>query len=64
MGTRRGKGGMKIDWESPSIKTSKASKSQLSKLNDGRGQEITGVTLPSTGQLKCADKYTDCEIIE
>mmetsp|Transcript_21517 Transcript_21517/g.31857 ORF Transcript_21517/g.31857 Transcript_21517/m.31857 type:complete len:194 (+) Transcript_21517:56-637(+) len=50
MGTRRGKGGMKITDGSSKKLTSE--KSKISSLNNGRGQEITGVTLPAEGNVK------------
>jgi hypothetical protein len=49
MGTRRGKGGMKIDAASSS-KSINSPKSQIASLNNGRGQEITGVSLPAPGE--------------
>jgi flagellar biosynthesis component FlhA len=52
MGTRRGKGGMKIDVSSSSSKSTKSAKSQIASLNNGRGQEITGVSLPAPGKLE------------
>jgi len=51
MGTRRGKGGMKITDGSSKKLTSE--KSKISSLNNGRGQEITGVTLPAEGEFRC-----------
>lgn len=51
MGTRRGKGGMKIDVASSS-KSINSPKSQIASLNNGRGQEITGVSLPAPGNIK------------
>jgi nitrite reductase/ring-hydroxylating ferredoxin subunit len=49
MGSRRGKGGMKIT-DGPSSKGK--IKNQTNALNNGRGQEITGVTMPALGNMK------------
>lgn len=53
MGSRRGKGGLKksLDPASSGDKFAK-SKSPMNALNNGRGQEITGVTLPAEGTIK------------
>ena len=51
MGSRRGKGGMKIDGGSSKNKF-KSEASKISRLNDGKGQEITGVTMPAEGNVK------------
>jgi len=47
MGARRGKGMLRKGLED-SPKTTKSS--SVSSLNQGRGQEITGVTLPAEGK--------------
>ena len=47
MGARRGKGGLKQNLEDAKTFSSKGVKA----LNGGRGQEITGVTLPAEGAL-------------
>ncbi len=50
MGARRGKGKLKSGLDDTSSKKSISKKSQVStSLNQGKGQEITGVTLPSPG---------------
>mmetsp|Transcript_3129 Transcript_3129/g.4573 ORF Transcript_3129/g.4573 Transcript_3129/m.4573 type:complete len:164 (+) Transcript_3129:1033-1524(+) len=48
MGARRGKGNLKNTINDVGSSASQNSKS----MNAGKGQEITGVTLPSKGQLK------------
>lgn len=51
MGARRGKGrGMNID--GVSSKTPKTEKQKVAALNNGRGQEITGVTMPAENKVK------------
>lgn len=45
MGARRGKGGLKQNLEDTKTFSSKG----VTALNGGRGQEITGVTLPAEG---------------
>jgi len=54
MGSRRGKGGLKksLDPASSGDKMTSAKKSPMNVLNGGRGQEITGVTLPAEGTIK------------
>ncbi len=53
MGSRRGKGGMRItDGSTSKKKLKNSAKSQINSLNQGRGQEITGVTLPAPGNVK------------
>lgn len=47
MGARRGKGNLK-----KGLSDSKSTSSKVSGLNQGRGQEITGVTLPTEGTVK------------
>ena len=51
MGARRGKGNLKGRLED-NISSKKSTKTQsgVSNLNQGKGQEITGVTLPSPGE--------------
>jgi len=51
MGARRGKGELKRVIES-SDKNSNNPPSDIRSLNQGKGQEITGVTLPADGKLK------------
>eukprot|EP00546_Thalassionema_frauenfeldii_P012109 CAMPEP_0178917528 /NCGR_PEP_ID=MMETSP0786-20121207/13296_1 /TAXON_ID=186022 /ORGANISM="Thalassionema frauenfeldii, Strain CCMP 1798" /LENGTH=188 /DNA_ID=CAMNT_0020591087 /DNA_START=81 /DNA_END=647 /DNA_ORIENTATION=+ len=54
MGTRRGKGSLKRSLD-PSSLGDKGSSRKLkgaNALNNGRGQEITGVSLPSEGAIK------------
>ena len=48
MGARRGKGGLKQNLEDKAGKKKKGAAS----LNQGKGQEITGVTLPAEGNIK------------
>ena len=48
MGARRGKGNLKSSLNDKSPKPSK--NSSVRSLNQGKGQEITGVTLPSIGE--------------
>ena len=49
MGARRGKGGLKENLDGSSS-SKKGGKQQSAKsLNKGKGQEITGVTLPADG---------------
>lgn len=55
MGSRRGKGVLKksLDPKSSGDKwVAPQSKSPMNSLNNGRGQEITGVTLPAEGTMK------------
>eukprot|EP00553_Chaetoceros_curvisetus_P008826 CAMPEP_0204624638 /NCGR_PEP_ID=MMETSP0717-20131115/10391_1 /ASSEMBLY_ACC=CAM_ASM_000666 /TAXON_ID=230516 /ORGANISM="Chaetoceros curvisetus" /LENGTH=175 /DNA_ID=CAMNT_0051640097 /DNA_START=49 /DNA_END=576 /DNA_ORIENTATION=- len=52
MGARRGKGSLKQSLDGTSSKKFKSEKSAVSSLNQGRGQEITGVTLPAEGNVK------------
>ena len=47
MGTRRGKGNLKRRMEDDSAISNK-----VGSLNQGRGQEITGVSLPASGKIK------------
>eukprot|EP00591_Stephanopyxis_turris_P011947 CAMPEP_0195516232 /NCGR_PEP_ID=MMETSP0794_2-20130614/7019_1 /TAXON_ID=515487 /ORGANISM="Stephanopyxis turris, Strain CCMP 815" /LENGTH=193 /DNA_ID=CAMNT_0040644779 /DNA_START=78 /DNA_END=659 /DNA_ORIENTATION=- len=49
MGARRGKGNLKRNLESSS---SPRSQKDVKSLNKGKGQEITGVTLPQEGKIK------------
>jgi hypothetical protein len=51
MGSRRGKGvGLKRSLDSTTIGDKKSTQGKSAKsLNQGRGQEITGVTLPTNG---------------
>jgi hypothetical protein len=49
MGARRGKGDLKRSLDS-SDKPTKKGKDAVKSLNRGRGQEITGVTLPADGR--------------
>ena len=50
MGARRGKGNLKGRLGDTSSKKSTKTQSAVSNLNQGKGQEITGVTLPSPGE--------------
>lgn len=57
MGSRRGKGGMRITDGSTSKNKNKMGKTNKSNnpansLNQGKGQEITGVSLPAEGMVK------------
>jgi nitrite reductase/ring-hydroxylating ferredoxin subunit len=54
MGSRRGKGGLKksLDPTSTGDKRISTKKSPMNALNGGKGQEITGVTLPADGTIK------------
>lgn len=51
MGARRGKGiGLKRSLDSTTVGDKKSTQGNAAKaLNQGRGQEITGVTLPANG---------------
>ncbi|CAB9503029.1 expressed unknown protein [Seminavis robusta] len=49
MGSRRGKGGLKKTLNSDSQATTPK---EVRSLNKGKGQEITGVTLPANGNVK------------
>jgi len=56
MGARRGKGNLKRTLDSSSVGDSNvlspsAGNKKLVKLNNGKGQEITGVTLPQEGMF-------------
>lgn len=51
MGSRRGKGNLKRSLD-PSTMGDKSGPMSVKSLNQGRGQEITGVTLPSEGKIK------------
>jgi nitrite reductase/ring-hydroxylating ferredoxin subunit len=54
MGSRRGKGGLKksLDPKSTGDKLTSQEKTPMNALNNGLGQEITGVTLPADGTIK------------
>lgn len=53
MGARRGRGSLKDSLDDTGSKGKfKSEKSAVASLNQGRGQEITGVTLPAEGQIK------------
>mmetsp|Transcript_32081 Transcript_32081/g.96142 ORF Transcript_32081/g.96142 Transcript_32081/m.96142 type:complete len:119 (-) Transcript_32081:557-913(-) len=49
MGSRRGKGNLKRSLD-PSTMGDKSRPMSVKSLNQGRGQEITGVTLPAEGE--------------
>ena len=52
MGARRGKGGLQRNLEDTNNKSSSSNKTKrgaMNALNGGKGQEITGVTLPAPG---------------
>mmetsp|Transcript_32080 Transcript_32080/g.96141 ORF Transcript_32080/g.96141 Transcript_32080/m.96141 type:complete len:196 (-) Transcript_32080:202-789(-) len=51
MGSRRGKGNLKRSLD-PSTMGDKSRPMSVKSLNQGRGQEITGVTLPAEGKIK------------
>eukprot|EP00568_Trieres_chinensis_P010560 CAMPEP_0183306904 /NCGR_PEP_ID=MMETSP0160_2-20130417/15289_1 /TAXON_ID=2839 ORGANISM="Odontella Sinensis, Strain Grunow 1884" /NCGR_SAMPLE_ID=MMETSP0160_2 /ASSEMBLY_ACC=CAM_ASM_000250 /LENGTH=178 /DNA_ID=CAMNT_0025470383 /DNA_START=129 /DNA_END=665 /DNA_ORIENTATION=- len=51
MGSRRGKGNLKRSLD-PSTLGDSAKEPSPKSLNQGRGQEITGVTLPADGKIK------------
>jgi len=65
MGAKRGKGNLKKGLDSSS---SKSKPSTVSSLNQGRGQEITGVSLPAQGTVKGwefgANKRLACANVE
>lgn len=50
MGTRRGGGYIKRDLDDDDYSDKNSSAKNINKLNQGRGQEITGVTLPADGE--------------
>eukprot|EP00558_Chaetoceros_sp_UNC1202_P003041 CAMPEP_0197236294 /NCGR_PEP_ID=MMETSP1429-20130617/3451_1 /TAXON_ID=49237 /ORGANISM="Chaetoceros sp., Strain UNC1202" /LENGTH=168 /DNA_ID=CAMNT_0042695049 /DNA_START=92 /DNA_END=598 /DNA_ORIENTATION=- len=53
MGSRRGKGDLKVGLAGgSSSKKITSEKSAVASLNQGRGQEITGVTMPTPGTVK------------
>jgi nitrite reductase/ring-hydroxylating ferredoxin subunit len=54
MGSRRGKGGLKksLNPNSTGDKLTPPKKTSMNSLNNGKGQEITGVTLPAEGSIK------------
>lgn len=54
MGSRRGKGGLKksLDPASAGDKRMRTKNTTMNSLNGGKGQEITGVTLPADGTIK------------
>lgn len=54
MGSRRGKGSLKksLDPASSGDKLKPPKQSPMNALNNGRGQEITGVSLPADGTIK------------
>jgi hypothetical protein len=55
MGSRRGKGGLKKSLDPTSVEGKARKKNKkvgVNALNEGRGQEVTGVTLPAEGQLQ------------
>jgi nitrite reductase/ring-hydroxylating ferredoxin subunit len=54
MGSRRGKGNLNksLDPESTGDKLTAPKKTSMNSLNYGKGQEITGVTLPTGGTIK------------
>lgn len=54
MGSRRGKGGLKksLDPTSSGDKMAATKRTPTNTLNNGLGQEITGVTLPADGTIK------------
>lgn len=55
MGSRRGKGGLKKSLDPTSVgdkATKKNKEVGVNALNGGRGQEVTGITLPAEGQLQ------------
>ncbi len=52
MGARRGRGSLKDSLDDSGSKGKfKSEKSAVASLNQGRGQEITGVTLPAEGKF-------------
>lgn len=60
MGSRRGKGGMRITDGSTSKNKNKMGKTNKSNnpansLNQGKGQEITGVSLPAEGEFSSVE---------
>lgn len=52
MGRRKGAGNLKRSLDLIPESDKKMSSSNIKRMNQGRGQEITGVTLPSEGKVK------------
>ena len=49
MGSKRGKGGLSKGLDDSSTSSS-SNNNKISSLNQGRGQEITGISLPPSGK--------------
>lgn len=54
MGGRRGKGGLRrsLDPSSVGDRKSMSAQDKINRMNNGKGQEITGVTLPENNKVK------------